>query len=640
MVTHVTAREPSSLFLLRGSESLRCGRKLALYGTFQGPTAVCRGGKYEVVRLIGKRDYRDVWPATAGGLGYLLLALGTILLSSDGRHISTIWPANALLLAIILPMEVRRWPIYFAAVFLGSAAANLIAFGSVIAPVLYGLSNLAEVLIAGLLLQNRNAHGNPLENVRSVVRFVLFGGILAPAISALTGSATAHYLFGQPMWEGYRVWYIADALGLLIFTPLFAGIISGEFSRWLSEMDRRSRLEAVAIFALVILCALFTFMVVGYPMLFLMTAPLMLATFRLGQFGTKISLIISAVIGAICTMYGHGPIAAMIADRGQQALFLQFYLAVLLLSTLPMSAELNARRTLARRLAESEASLRLLASESADALVRLDEHGLCIQSSGATTMLLGIETRELIGTPLAALIDAQGREEFSAAFAEALGNPGTVTYCEFRPRDRADDWLECTIRALVDQNGRVYGAIGAIRDITMRKEREVSLSLAASTDSLTGMLNHAAFMAHLDHAIAHLHSPNLALIMIDIDHFKQVNDQYGHPAGDAVLVELAARLRALIRDHDAIGRLGGDEIAILLGGTAEDLALSIAEALRVAISARPVLLREATTLPVSISCGVAQAHPGITRETLMRRADDALYQAKSGGRDQVVLSAA
>lgn len=596
------------------------------------------GGNYEGDRLIGDRAYRDLWTAAGCGLGYMLLATGTILLAARGGAISAIWPANALLLAVILPLPPRRWPVYFVGALIGGLAANLITQIDPPIALLFSLANKIEVLIAALLLQSRRVDGNALENVRSVLRFLLLGGMIAPVISGILGAGASHILAGEPFWPAYATWYIADALGLMIFTPLLSGIVTGELTRWVREMAPVARLEAGAILILSILAGLFTFLVAGYPMLFVMTAAVMTATFRLGKFGTKISLIITAMIGMICTMYGHGPIAAMIHDRGAQALFLQFYLAVMLATALPVSAELNARRALTRRLMESEASLRLLASESADALVRLDDHGHCIQSSGSIALLLGIETRSLAGNALQAAVDDRDRPALNESFAEALRNPGTVTYCEFRPRERSSGWLECTLRALVDQNGKVYGAIGAIRDITMRKEREVSLSLAASTDSLTGMLNHAAFMAHLDHALSHISRSHLALIMIDIDHFKQVNDRHGHPAGDAVLVDLTGRLRALLRDHDRIGRLGGDELAILLDGTSEELALSIAEALRLDIANRPISLRDGEALTISISCGVAQAYPGMSRSELLRRADDALYKAKGGGRDRVVAS--
>ncbi|KQX26235.1 MULTISPECIES: sensor domain-containing diguanylate cyclase [unclassified Sphingomonas] len=573
----------------------------------------------------------------AGGVGYFLLAYGTILLTGDGHDVAAIWPANALLLAVILSLPKARWLPCFAAAMTANLLANLLAFHAPPTALLYAANNMGEVLIAGWLVQRLKAHGDPLASVGSVVRFTLFAAA-APIVSAAAGAATAHYIHGQPFWAVYRIWYFADALGLLIFTPLFLGIVAGDLSRWIREMSPGGRFEAAGLLLLVALCGLFTFHTAGYPMLFILNAPILLATFRLGRFGTTIALIIATVIGMVCTMFGRGPIAAMIADKGEQALFVQFYLAILLLSTLPVSAELQARRTLARRLAESEAGLRLLASESADALVRLDDRGRCIQSSGATTMLLGVETRELVGQALATLVDPRDADAVGIAFAEAILRPGSVAYCEFRPHGRSEDWLEGTMRALVDQEGRAYGAIGAIRDITMRKEREVSLVLAASTDSLTGALNHAAFMEHLDRALARLASSHLALIMVDVDHFKQVNDGHGHLAGDQVLVELHDRLRALLRDHDRIGRLGGDELAILLDGTAEELALTIAEAIRVSVASQPVILPGGRPLDISISCGVAQAYPGMSREALMRRADDALYAAKGGGRDRVVIS--
>lgn len=604
----------------------------------RNPACGGTGGRHEVVRLTGKYWRQDIAGAVAGGAGYFILAFGMILLTSDGHNVATIWPPNALLLAIILPLPLSRWAPHFATALIGNMAANYIAFGSIAAPILYGINNLAEVAIAGWLLQRTGSHGNPLENVGSIARFALFA-CLAPTVSALAGAATAQGVYGQPFWISYQRWYFADALGLLIFTPLFHGIRTGEMTRWLNEIGPAARVEAGLIFALVTITGLFVFLAAGYPMLFLMSAPVLLATFRIGSFGTKISLIIVALIGMLCTMYGYGPIAAMIPDRGDQALFVQFYIGIMLLTALPVAADLNARRMLARRLAESEASLRLLASESADALLRLDYQGRCVQASGATTMLLGLETREMIGDPLSSLIDPRDAAEVDRAIGEAISLPGSVAYCEFRPRDRADDWLECTMRALTNRDGRAFGVVGAVRDITIRKEREVMLALAASTDSLTGALNHAAFMAHLDRSLAHLTSSHLALIMVDIDHFKRVNDRHGHLAGDRVLVDLHKRLRALVRDHDVIGRLGGDEMAILLDGTAEELALSIAEAIRVAVSGGPVALAGADQLAISVSCGVAQAYPGIGREELMRRADEALYQAKGGGRDRVVISA-
>lgn len=595
-----------------------------------------RGAPKTVDRLIASRAYREIISVIAGGVGYLLLVAGSVTLTRENGSLSPIWPANALLLALMMRIEVRRWPAHMAAAFVGGISANYLVFGTIVAPIYFSVANMVEVTLAALLLRAADIRGNPLCDIRTMVRFAVFGPLIAPAVSGLAGAAIVHLRYDVPFWPAYAHWYGSDALGLLIFTPLFSGILSGEMEDWLRQLGRRGRIEAVAILAATVACGLFVFFAYDYPTIFVLTAPLMLATFRLGQFGAKIALILLALIAMTCTTDGHGPIAALIADRDGQALFIQFFIAVMLLTTLPIVAELNERRALARRLAESEASLRLLASESADALVRLDEQGRCLQCSAATPKLFGAEEFELVH--LASHADPRDGRLIDQALAQALADPGQVVFCEFRPRLRPDDWLECTLRALVDREGRPYGAVGAIRDVTIRKEREQLLSVAASTDSLTGAVNHATFMAHLDRALAHLGSSHLALIMIDIDHFKQVNDRHGHPDGDRVLVELCARLRSLVRDHDIIGRLGGDEIAILLDGTGEELALTIAEAIRLAIGARPILLRGDIPLLISISCGVAQAYPGIGREELLRKADEALYQAKGGGRDRVVIS--
>uniref|UniRef100_UPI00261040D9 GGDEF domain-containing protein n=1 Tax=Novosphingobium sp. TaxID=1874826 RepID=UPI00261040D9 len=370
---------------------------------------------------------------------------------------------------------------------------------------------------------------------------------------------------------------------------------------------------------------------------FLMSAPLLLAIFRLGPVGTKLSLILLAAMASQLTMAGEGPIARAFIELTQRSTFLQIYLLLMLLTTLPVAADLNARRRLARQLSESEESLRLLASSSADMLVRLDHRGRCVQASGNAALLAVRHGVELIGSRLSAFAEEADTVQVEMAFSAAFVSPGSVSRCEFRPLGRPTDYLECTMRALVDDEGRSYGVVGAVRDISLRKEREQTLALAASTDSLTGALNHAAFMRHLDRLMSALPSSNLSLLMIDVDRFKSVNDSFGHLAGDQVLVELHNRLRALLRDHDVIGRLGGDELAIVLDGTSPELAKSIADALRIAVSSDPVVLGDGERLVMSLSCGVAQAKPGMTRHELIKRADEALYIAKNNGRDCVAM---
>jgi diguanylate cyclase (GGDEF)-like protein len=124
--------------------------------------------------------------------------------------------------------------------------------------------------------------------------------------------------------------------------------------------------------------------------------------------------------------------------------------------------------------------------------------------------------------------------------------------------------------------------------------------------------------------------------MIDIDHFKRVNDQWGHPLGDAVLKTFAAACQSAMRDNDKVGRWGGEEFVVLLPETDRAEAEMAATRLRARIAALTIDTRGGGMIRVTVSIGTTTAHPGDTVETLLKRADDALYDAKAAGRDRVV----
>ena len=131
----------------------------------------------------------------------------------------------------------------------------------------------------------------------------------------------------------------------------------------------------------------------------------------------------------------------------------------------------------------------------------------------------------------------------------------------------------------------------------------------------------------------------LSLIVADLDYFKKINDTYGHPAGDAVLVKVASRLRSCIRPQEALGRYGGEEFLIVLPGSSHTTALAVAERMRTAIAAQPEVLG-GTTLNLTISLGIASTDvfPMATTEELISKADIALYAAKDAGRNRVVTA--
>jgi diguanylate cyclase (GGDEF)-like protein len=169
-----------------------------------------------------------------------------------------------------------------------------------------------------------------------------------------------------------------------------------------------------------------------------------------------------------------------------------------------------------------------------------------------------------------------------------------------------------------------------------------ALRQLATRDSLTGLLNRREFDRILaeEHARAVRFGEPVALVMVDLDHFKMINDRHGHPVGDAVLVEVARRLTAQVRTVDRVMRVGGEEFALLLAQTNLADALRVAERVVAAMRAEPVATGEGGTLAFTASVGVAALpeHAG-TPAILVTAADRALYAAKAAGRNRVVAAA-
>jgi diguanylate cyclase (GGDEF)-like protein len=182
------------------------------------------------------------------------------------------------------------------------------------------------------------------------------------------------------------------------------------------------------------------------------------------------------------------------------------------------------------------------------------------------------------------------------------------------------------------------GTIGLITDITQRKRMEHQLFQLATTDDLTGMLNRRAFFSAAEQEIERSlrYGNPVSVLMLDLDHFKRVNDDYGHAMGDQALKAAAVAMAASLREVDILGRLGGEEFAILLPETPLLGAQEVAERLRQAVAAIPLRLGDGAMLWLTASLGVAERLGDESSvDAVLARADAALYQAKHGGRNRV-----
>jgi diguanylate cyclase (GGDEF)-like protein/PAS domain S-box-containing protein len=192
------------------------------------------------------------------------------------------------------------------------------------------------------------------------------------------------------------------------------------------------------------------------------------------------------------------------------------------------------------------------------------------------------------------------------------------------------------IRAPVDDDEPSYCLV--IRDITDKREASEQLRLTNSCDHLTGIANRRTFFEAAEVELTRWQrAPRpLSLLLLDADHFKLVNDRYGHPAGDAVLRDLALTLSATFRDVDVVARVGGEEFAVLLPSTAVAGALAVATRLLARLAQRVVEV-DGERITYTVSGGIATMEEGVSGlDALMKRADEALYAAKNAGRNQVV----
>ncbi|MGB0747892.1 MAG: sensor domain-containing diguanylate cyclase [Magnetospiraceae bacterium] len=251
----------------------------------------------------------------------------------------------------------------------------------------------------------------------------------------------------------------------------------------------------------------------------------------------------------------------------------------------------------------------------------------------------GVSSEELEADWTALPLHPEDRERFVSTVRKAFSNQTDWVFeGRMLTQDGDEKWVAGASRPIqADQDNVVFN--GVIIDITAQKEMEAELRRMATEDALTSAYNRRQFMDLAEQAIerAWRHRDALSVMMIDLDHFKHVNDTYGHAAGDETLKQTVAEMRRHIRHNDVLGRLGGEEFGILSPQTEADGAANLAERIRLAIADQEIHI-DGQTISVTVSIGISRWLPkdaGI--DQALARADKALYQAKETGRNRVCM---
>lgn len=445
---------------------------------------------------------------------FLVILLASLfgILTRPVGFLAAVWPANAILLAIMVRNPALSGPAGWAAAFLGYLCADLSTGGGLLFTLWLTAANMAGAM-AGYLLFMRLPEGDRrLGRPLSIVCMFMICAI-AGAVAGVVGGGAARLLFGRDLLTGFVFWFTTELVNAIVVLPAIltaprlAGLSPAVQIKALREADWRP--------VLALLASMAGSLLVGGP----------------GAFAYPIPALLWCALS-------YSPFATAM-------LTLCFSLVQLVTAALEL---------------------------------------LPVPNGGD----------ELMGT-------------VSIRLAIALIALGPIA----------------------------VASISAARDELLRR-----LQHAADHDSLTGTLARAAFMQRGARMLDGRENGPVAALMIDLDHFKTVNDRYGHAAGDRVLAETAATIAAALRTGDLLGRLGGEEFAVVLQNASEADARAISERIRVAVERLAIAAAPDQTLHVTASIGLAFGRGSARKcfDTLLASADKALYAAKSAGRNRVVAA--
>ncbi len=291
-------------------------------------------------------------------------------------------------------------------------------------------------------------------------------------------------------------------------------------------------------------------------------------------------------------------------------------------------AILNAQR----ELSEQNNFLKSIILSEPDCVCVITLNGHLLEMNPAGLAMLEVDSLEDISNQgLNSFIVPEFIDEFNDLLKNVIAGASGVMEFPIQARKGTLRWLEIHANAWRHTNGEITGIIGLIRDITELRKLRHDLEQQARIDYLTGLANRRHFMekASIELARVSRYNSQLSLIIMDIDHFKIINDTYGHQTGDKVLEKLSEVCRHALREADIIGRIGGEEFAILLPETPTLQAYESAERLRELIAAAEVYVENGTPFHFTISIGISNTANNILKlDQLLHMADLALYEAK------------
>jgi diguanylate cyclase (GGDEF)-like protein/PAS domain S-box-containing protein len=339
------------------------------------------------------------------------------------------------------------------------------------------------------------------------------------------------------------------------------------------------------------------------------------------------------VAGAQVASISNDAVGQMTADT--EAGFARLVVVGITLGVFGAIAAIAMGLLLRRAGAQRSAQFRSLVHNASDLITVVGVQGGVRYQSPSASKLVGVASETLLGTNYLDIVDPDDRPHLDVVLAGLVGSPGGSTTAEYRVShtDGSSRFVESIVSNLLDDPS-VKGLVLNTRDVTERKNLEEELAHQAFHDSLTGLSNRAVFRDRLDHALSRSlrHEQSLAVLLLDLDSFKTVNDSLGHDVGDELLVAVGARIGRCARSSDTVARLGGDEFVVLLEEDVDETRSRSVATRMLNVLAAPFDVSDREVF-IGASVGIAVSDGGsVDADELIRNADTAMYAAKAAGR--------
>lgn len=544
------------------------------------------------------------------------------------EQVTLVWPPTGLSLAALLLVDLKVWP----GVFLGAFVANITTNEPLVVASCIATGNTFEAVTAAWAIRRFVGARDAVNWLRYAIGLIVFGAIASTVISATIG-VTSLCAGGLQPWTAFGplwwTWWLGDAAGDLLVAPALL--------TWSARPRMKTPQEAIEV-GMLVACLLVTSAVV-FTRQFATAAPhpfeyavfpwVTWAAVRFGVAGVSIANVLIAGVAVWGTVQGLGPYAAGQGD--ERLMLLQVFMGTVAGSGLILGAAISERdASKARKAGMLEASL--------DPIITIDHLGRILEFNPAAERTFGYREDEVVGREMAGLLipdhlrDDHRRALAHYSPANASRVIGRRVEMLARRADGTEFPVELSITRIPSDGPPVF--TGFLRDITEQRKVVKQLAFRATHDGLTKILNSAAFMERLTLAVRQANiggRSDIAVLFVDLNKFKAINDRFGHVFGDRLLIALARRLRACVRPSDSVARLGGDEFAVLLEKVTDEAAVSaVVHRIRKALD-KPFSIagREIHT---SASIGVAFGSQNDPRpEDLLRAADAAMYRAKASG---------